>query len=601
MKSFRQIRKRLSRPQQNQPFFHTNRFRLIKILLLTVFSVLILRAATIILIPPSEDILARLARSQYKQTIQLSPYRGSIFDRRGEPLAISIRKPSIFINPRLVNFSPKQLQIISRLLKVPKSRLRKIASRRSYFAWIKRNVGRDAADTIAKLDIEGLHVVMEPARYYPAAGAASQLIGLVGIDNRGLLGLERQFESILAGDQIEAMRSKDAKGRIIYTSANYATPEKAGNQITLTIDRAIQEIAEDALKNGVITAKAKYGFAIVSDPHTGKILATANYPGFDPNNSDSMDINHTRNHALTDLFEPGSVIKPLVVARALDLNKTRLGEVFDVENGIYREDRWRIRDSHAEEELSTEGIIVESSNIGVYKIAKRLGPQKLYEAYREFGVGNVDQLVDFPQQAIGRLQDWQSWRSIRFANLSFGQGLMTSALEIVQAYGAIANGGLLMKPMLIEQIKTPSGRLIESHNPQVLHRVIKPETAKNIRRVLAKVVTDGTGKNARMIEFTAAGKTGTTEKVDPETHRYSDNLRIASFVGFAPVEDPHLVIYVVIDEPSVKPYYGGTWAAPVFREIAEQSLRYLNVAPDKRELEPMAYKPSNNHKSPRTE
>jgi cell division protein FtsI (penicillin-binding protein 3) len=563
--------------------FDVQRSRWLKIIFFAGFFILFLRAGTILLLPPSSDVLSGLAKRQYQRRIKLSPYRGPIFDRRGEPLAISIKRPSIFINPRVFDPETRQLYNLAKLLKMPVDRLYELKDRKSYFAWLKRKIDYETSQKVRNLGLKGLHEVTEPARYYPAGAAASQLIGYVGIDNNGLMGLELQYDDILSGDEAHAIRTKDAKGRIIFTTASAAAPEKSGQRMYLTIDRVVQEIAENALAGGIEQANAKSGFAIVSDPHTGRILALANYPPFKPNQRELKDLTVTRNKALLDVYEPGSVIKPLVAAKALAEGRTTLDEIHEVHNGIYREDRWSIRDSHPEEELTTAEILIRSSNIGIYKIAKLIGPKMLYETYRNFGIGRPDNLLGFPQQSKGRLMSWQDWRSIRFANIAFGQGLLVTGLEMVQAYGAIANGGHLMKPILVDRIES-AGRL--TRGPQVartVRRTIPASTAKKMRQILQKVVEEGTGQNARLDSYTSAGKTGTSEKVDPETQTYADDLRLASFIGFAPVDDPHVVIYVVVDEPGIKPYYGGTWAAPVFRKIAEQTLHYLNVAPDRLE------------------
>lgn len=575
------LRKKRSRTEVNQVSkFDEKRSRFLFSLMLCIFVILVLRAITIQILPPSADTLSKLAKNQYQKKIDLSPFRGPIFDRRGEPLAMSTRRPSFFINPRVFSPNKKEQKKLAKILDISPKKLSYAMNRSGYFAWLKRKVSKDQADAIKSMDLKGLNYVMEPARYYPTGVAASQLIGYVGIDNNGLIGLERQLESKIYGEPSHVVRSKDAKGRVIFTSSTSASPEKTGKRVILTIDRVIQEITEKALDKGLKEANASAGFAIVSDPHTGHLLAVANGPRFNPNVVAISGIKNARNRAFLDLFEPGSVVKPLIAAKAIAAKKTSLARVYDTDDGIYREDNWRIRDSHPEKQMSTEDILIHSSNIGIYKIAQALGPEKTYQVYEDFGIGSRANSVGFPNQSYGRVQSWETWRSIRFANISFGQGMLVSGLEIAQAFGAIANGGLLMKPLLIDRIEDPDGRLEQSYQPQVLKRVIPAEVAKRIRDTLEKAVTEGSGANAKLNLYSSAGKTGTSEKVDPETKSYAADLRIASFVGFAPVDDPHLVIYVVIDEPKNKPYYGGRWAAPVFKDIAEQTLQYLNVAPD---------------------
>lgn len=566
--------------QQSSLHINRKRIKLFASIFFLVFFIILCRAVIVLTSPPSAETLRNLASRQYNSSLSLSPYRGTIFDRRSEPLAISIRKPSLFVNPRVFDPKVSDVKTLSKILQVPRETVKKIADKDAYFYWLKRKVSPFEKKQVKKLNLKGLHFIQEPSRYYPS-GLASQLVGYVGIDNKGLLGLEKIYDDVLRGYQNETMISRDAKGRMIHSQSASAAPQKPGEKLYLAIDRVIQEITERSLAHGVQRAKAKSGFAIVSDPHTGHLLAVANYPKFNPNDSKTITNFNTRNFALLDLFEPGSVVKPLIVGQAIDQKLTSLQEVFHVDGGVYKEDNWRIRDTHGYEQLSTEEIITKSSNIGAYKIAKRLGKKGLLQAYLNFGVSDRALGLGFTHQAFGRILSWEKWRDIRFANIAFGQGLMMSGLEIVQAFGSIANGGQLMKPILITKIQDDTGRVTRTHPPQILKRTLSLKTARLMRQALEQAVEKGTGHNAASQLYTTAGKTGTTEKIDPQTKSYSQDLRIASFAGFAPVSDPHLVIYVLIDEPGIKPYYGGTWAAPVFKAIAEDALKYLNVAPDK--------------------
>ena len=567
-------------PNESSLQFLTGRKNFLFFIFFSIFAVLLVRAGLILLVPPSSDVLDALANRQYNRSINLAAYRGTIFDRRNEPLAISIRKPSIYVNPRVFSPNTREIRLLSNALNISNKTIEKIAKKKSYFAWLKRKISPERFKKLDGVKIKGMHMIPEPSRYYPSQ-LASQLLGYVGTDNKGLLGLELKYDRILRGDHETNVMKRDARGRLIHNETESAAPQKPGHRIHLSLDRVVQEISERALEKGVTAAAAKSGFVIVSDPHTGHILAMANYPKFNPNNSRTIKNTNTRNFALLDLFEPGSVVKPFVVARALELKKTSLAEAYDIHKGNYRDGSLRIRDSHPSDELSTEEILIESSNIGTYKIADRLGHKGLYDTYKDFGLGDKNLIVSPKQQSVGRIDPWQKWKKVRFANISFGQGLLSSGLEITQAYGAIANGGKLMQPILIKKIEDYENNLIHANSPKILRRIISQKVSRKISLALEKVVQDGTGRNASSSYYSVAGKTGTSEKADPVTRGYSKNLRIASFAGFSPVSDPHLVIYVVIDEPGNKPYYGGTWAAPVFKEINEQSLKYLNVAPDK--------------------
>jgi cell division protein FtsI (penicillin-binding protein 3) len=566
------------------PRFEAGRFKLIRAVLLGAFIVISIRASIIQLFPPSEAQLKRIANKQYEQQLDIAPYRGLILDRNGHPFAISIKRPSLAVNPRVFDPSAGDLKKLSTLLDMPKSRIKEVAAKNAYFSWLKRRVDAATAAAIESLEINGLYFINEPARIYPQQHVAAHLIGSVGSDNDGLLGIERQFDKILRGERVTVSPSKDARGRTILFSSDLAAPDLPGHTLQLTIDHVIQEISDDALREGVLKAKAKSGFALVTDPHTGRILALSNYPTFDPNAIGKINIENTRNHAILDSFEPGSVTKPLVVAAAIQNNKTFPDELHNCENGLYRVGGVAFRDDHPAAMLSTTETIVRSSNVCTYKIAERLGKEGLYNAYRNFGLGGQLTLPElFPVISIGSISNPSAWKPIRFANIAFGQGLTTTGLEMAMAYGALANGGSLMKPQLIDRMISPSGEISYAAAPEAIRTAVSSETALKMRKILAKVVTskEGTGKTAATDWYTTAGKTGTAEKVDPTTKAYSADKRIASFIGFAPAQDPYLVIYVAIDEPGLKPYYGSLWAGPVFAAIAEKSLRYLNVAPDK--------------------
>ncbi|NDE14910.1 penicillin-binding protein 2 [bacterium] len=577
-----------------------SRFWLFRCVALAVFAILAFRASYLHLFAPSGKNLQALADRQYQLHEDLSPYRGGIFDRREEPLAISIRTPSLAVNPRVFNPDQRQTRTIAKILGTTQKDVQQISSKRGYFAWLQRQVHHKDAARIMALGIPGIHEITESARYYPAGPAAAHLLGYVGLDNRGLHGLELFYDRELRGQSQRIKGAKDARGRRIFTGDDQAEPELPGHSLHLTLDRVIQEIAEEAVRAGAERAKAKGAFALVSDPHTGKILAVANHPSFDPNDFRQVRIDQTRNSALLDQFEPGSIIKPFVIAGALEQKKVKADDVFDCENGLFNVGGVTFHDDHPAGLLTVSEALVRSSNICTYKVAEKLGRKAFHENYLAFGFnGNIpgagrdsssgppaaegnEQNLRAPPWPSGRVSNYEKWLPIRFANIAFGQGMTTTGLEIVQAYGAIANGGNLMRPTLIDRIESADGNILASFHPEVVRRVISPDVANTMRKMLASVVThkNGTGSKAKTASYTVAGKTGTAQKVDPVRRTYSPDKRIASFVGFAPVEDPYLVILVVIDEPRERPAYGGLWAAPVFSEIAQKSLKYLNVAPD---------------------
>ena len=553
-----------------------------------LFAIIVVRSFVIHLFSPSSKSLEAMAHRQYGKNLALSEYRGTIYDRRQVPLAISIRKPSLYINPKIFAPTPKETYLISKFLGIKTSSIKRAVDKEKYFAWLKRKVSVENADRITGLNIKGLYKVMEPDRYYPFGSDLSPILGYVGIDNRGLLGLERKLDKDLKGNSFNIFNSQDARGKPIFYKTDFAAPEKSGNNIYLTIDQAIQEIAQKELIIGIKNARAKQGFVIVSDPHTGRILALANYPTFNPNDRMGIKLEMTKNHALLDTFEPGSVIKPVVISGVLKRNLVQPNEEHFCENGVLRGDKWQIKDDHPFKTLDTTGVLVHSSNICTYKIAKRMGPEGLFQTIKEFGITTNDSQVDFPGQISGYMERPEKWRQIRFANIAFGQGMTTTGLEMVSAYGAIANGGHLMQPYLIDRIESSDGLITKSNASKIIRTVLNPDQSRIMRKMLQAVVDVGTGKSAGLEEYTVGGKTGTSEKVDPATKAYSPTKRIASFIGFTPIEDPHLVIYVVIDEPGNTPYYGALWAGPVFKNVAEKTLKYLNVAPDKVNTQPIS-------------
>ena len=562
--------------------FRRDRAHLIQWGLFCLFGLIAVRAVILHIFPSQGDSLQHLADNQYQQEITLAPSRGNIFDHRGEPLAISVKRPSLAVNPRIFNPSAGELSQLTRILKISPQKLRRFATKKSYFAWVARQLDQRIADAAMNLGLVGLVEINEPARYYPSGSAAAQILGFTGLDNGGLSGLERQFDRDLRGKGVKVMASKDARGNFIVNEAIGAAPERTGNSILLTIDSVIQEIAEEELSLGVKNSAALRGFAIVSDPNTGRILAVANYPSFDPNNSRHVKMIQARNNAFLDTFEPGSVIKPFIIAQAIENKSTHPDEIHNCESGSLKIGNHTIHDTHGADKLTTAETLIRSSNICTYKIANEMGRESTYNALNGFGFAGKNSLLGFPGESTGYITDFHKWAQVRFANVSFGHGFAVTGLELVQGMGALANGGHLMKPALVERIVSSDGLLVNSVTTKVVRDVVSPATARTMRNLLQRVVTDphGTGKKAKAASYSTAGKTGTAQKVEPGLRGYAKGKYISSFVGFSPVEDPHLVVYVMIDEPSGKLYYGGEVAGPIFAHIVERSLRYLNVAPD---------------------
>ena len=553
------------------------RARLIQRLFFVCFAIVAVKAVILAVYPDRRETLDSMANRQYRDDLDLAPYRGTIYDRREFPLAMSVRRPSLAVNPRVFQPTAQETRLLTKHLEIDAKRVAKIATRQSYFAWLRRKVPPLSANRVLDLKIRGLYRITEPFRYYPLGEKFAHLIGYVGIDNTGLLGIEQRFENQLHGQRTALTLIKDARNQPVFFQPAQATPERAGSTLHLTLDRVIQEISMEELSLGVEQAKAEKGFVIVSDPHTGQLLAIANYPSFDPNKPRHIDLKHTRNTALVVLYEPGSIVKPFVIAKAIDLRLIAPGDLHYCENGRLEVGNTTIKDDHPWVSLTTAGVLIHSSNICTYKIAELLGAKRLHSLYRDFGIGTAVNLLSLPGQAIGRVMSYQQWSAIRFANISFGQGFAVSGIELVSAFNAIANGGKLMKPWLITRIKDSNGVVITENAPQISGRILQPETARTMRSILGRVVTHGTGKRAAPTHYSAGGKTSTAEVFDRNLNRYSKTKRVSGFIGFAPLADPYVTIYVSLFAPQNKPYYGGRWAAPVFARIATRVLNYLNV------------------------
>ncbi|MDE3270326.1 MAG: penicillin-binding protein 2 [Pseudomonadota bacterium] len=555
--------------------FSFPRFKYLRIALYMCFAIVAAKFISLTLL--SEPLLNRIADTQYHDDLDLAPHRGSIYDRRHFPLAISVRRPSLAINPRVFKPSPEQTQKLKQLLNLSDKRIAKIRTKESYFAWIKRKIEPTVAAKVLALQIKGLYSINEPFRYYPLAERFAHLVGYVGLDNTGLLGLEQRYENQLHGQHTDLTLIRDARNQPVFYLPAQAQPEQSGHDLTLTLDHVIQEISMEELAAGIVNAEAQKGFVIVSDPHTGQILAMANYPTFDPNRPRFIATANIRNTAATSLYEPGSIIKPLIVAQALELGLTRADTLHDCENGEMEVGNTSIKDDHPHLVLDTADTLTYSSNICIYKIALLLGAERLYELYHAFGLTSDINSLDIPGQVSGRISFHQQWTPLRFANVSFGQGFATTGIELINAYNVIANGGKLLRPYLLAKISDDRGNVIHTQNPQVVRQVLRPEIARQMRFLLGRVIQHGTGKLADPQPYSAGGKTSTAEIYDRERKRYSQTDRIAGFIGFAPLADPHITVYVSLHRPRNKPYYGGKWAAPVFANISRRVLDYLSV------------------------
>ena len=524
--------------------------------------------------------LARIAAGQYERSMVTVGKRGTIYDANYRTLAVSIDVTSIGAHPQQLKDKKKAALALSQNLQMNRRQISQELVGQKSFVWVKRQASPKEVEQVQALKLEGIAFVPERSRYYPNKALGAQVLGFTGVDGQGLEGLEFYYNNQLQGARDEVTVLKDARGyRFDDITTDHA--DYSGNNLILTIDGTIQFIAEKALTEAVKEYSAKSGIAVVMAPKTGALLAMAHYPEFNPNAYGSHHRDTWRNRAVTDSFEPGSTMKMFLAAAALESGLCSANTIFFCENGSYRVGRNTIHDTKPHGWMSVQQIIKVSSNIGAAKIGDRIGAQRLHRTLREFGFGDRTS-IDCPGETSGRLADYRRWRKIDASAIAFGQGISASALQLVTATAAIANGGILMKPFLVQAVTDAQGRLIKKVEPFPVRRVVSAETARTVRRILHTVVTEGgTGENAAVEGYAVGGKTGTAQKVEP-TGGYSNTRYIASFLGFVPIENPEAVILVAIDEPQ-KQHYGGTVAAPAFKQIAEKMMNYINKSPQDRQ------------------
>jgi len=547
------------------------------------FAVILIRLVDLMVI--DHDRMVERASRQYIREKKIAPQRGVIWDRRMREMASNIESDSLYVVPSRVD-NPRDLtRKLAPVLKVSYRKLdRKIRKKRdSQFLWIERKMDITKAHKIeelkSKYDLAALGIITESRRYYPKERTASHLLGFTNIDNRGIAGLEYLYDEYLRGEARSIEVSMDARGNRMYGEVREAA---TGNSLILTIDERIQDIVERELSAAMKKWKAKAASAIMVNPATGEILAMANRPTFDPNMPGRVKDYMRRNRAVTDLYEPGSTLKSILAAAAIEEGVVGLDEEFDVSDGYIVVGGKRIRDAHKHEILTFREVIQKSSNVGAVKIGMMLGAEKYYSYLKRFGFGEKTG-IDFPGEVRGILRDTSRWSGTSLAALSIGQEIGVTPLQVLMAYAAIANGGRLMKPYIVSDIMSSSGEVIKRVEPREVRRVISRSTAVMVRDILKTVVEEGGAATEAYIDGNlVAGMTGTAQIFDVKTGRYSRKRCVGSFVGFVPADDPVLALIVVIYEPK-KISYGGIVAAPVFRKIVEDTFAYLGVPVEKNE------------------
>ena len=525
----------------------------------------------------------KIARKQHHGTSTLLPRRGKIFDRNGKELAVNIDVKSVYANPKKVTNPSETAKILSEKLNLSQKKILDRVSSDKSFVWIKRLADSESVEELQNLDITGLGYIPEPKRIYPNGHLMGQVIGITDIDSIGIEGIEYRYDRLLTGKTRKITLKRDARGHKILNDPSEIQEidqyKTSGHDIVLTIDSQIQHIVERQLKEGIEEVGGEKGMAIIMNPETGEVLAMASYPFLDPNNFSKFPEINRRNLPIWYAHEPGSTMKVFLASSALDDKKVNPNSKFNCENGRRRIGSAVIRDIKPRGTLTVAEIVKYSSNIGASKIGELLGRDKYYKYLNKFGFGKKTG-IGLPGESSGLLAAPRKWGPIELATISFGQGISVTSLQLVTALSAIANGGYLMKPYVIEKIVGPDGNVIEQNSPEVVTRVISYDTSYQMKQIMQGVVENGTGKKAQIPGFSVAGKTGTAQIPNPKSGGYYSDRYIASFIGFAPVEDPEIVMVVVVEAPGEKTY-GGSVAAPIFKQIAEKVLFHMGLSPKK--------------------
>jgi cell division protein FtsI (penicillin-binding protein 3) len=554
-------------------FVPSGRHYILLLLLLSGFGVVLFRLVTLQVWQAAE--LSVKADRQHRKTVSLEGARGTIVDRHGKVLAMNVEVPSAFGVPTTLDSPTKTARVLAPVLQVRSDELeRKLRQARS-FVWLARKLDPEQGRRLERLSLDGVGVVMEGRRFYPKGPFLSHVLGFAGMDGEGLEGVEHRYESYLRGEKRMMVLQRDALGRSVFPTDLTERNPTPGHNLALTIDEVIQYITERELEDAVMRAQAKSGTMIVLDPQTGAVLAMAVSPRFDPNVVSNLSPDRWRNKALADAYEPGSTLKAVVAAAAIEEHVVKPNTMVFGEHGRMTIANTVIHDHEKLGWVSFSQVIQKSSNIGAAKTGMALGEQRLHRYLQTFGFGQKTE-IDLPGEGAGLVKRPKDWGRRSVASISMGQEIGVTPLQMVSAIAALANEGVLMKPYVVSEIRGPEGHLLKRVSPQVRRRVVSPETAHTVTKILEGVVTDGTGGKAAIPGFRVAGKTGTAQKIDPRTGSYSVSRFVTSFAGYVPADNPRLAMIVVIDEPQGDTW-GGTVAAPVFSRVGEQVLNYLGV------------------------
>ncbi len=513
------------------------------------------------------EFFQRQGEVRYARTLELPANRGRILDRNGLILASSVAAQSIWAIPDDVDKDDPNLPKLAKLLELKLADLKRTLSNEDKnFVWVKRQVDESVAKEVAALKIKGIYQRKDYKRQYPEGEAAAHVVGFTNVEDIGQEGVELTFNKNLSGVAGSRRVIKDRLGRVV-EDVREAIPPQDGPDLHLSIDSKVQFFAFQKLREAVQQHKAKAGSVVVIDVQTGEVLALANYPTYNPNRRDNLSGEQLRNRALTDTFEPGSTMKPITVAMALEAGRVTPHTVIDTSPGRFTMGGFTISDTHNYGALTVEGVIQKSSNVGSLKIAQRMSPQEMWETYAALGYGQKPK-IDFPGAVAGRVRPWKSWRPIEQATMSYGYGLSASLFQMVHSYTAFARDGEIVPVSMLKRTEPVVGR-----------RVFSAQTAQSIRKMLQMAAgPGGTGQKAQTVGYSVGGKSGTAHKQVGKG--YASNRYRSWFTGMAPIDRPRIAVGVMLDEPSNGQYFGGLVAAPVFSETVQQTLRILGATPD---------------------
>jgi cell division protein FtsI (penicillin-binding protein 3) len=526
------------------------------------------------------DSLVNRARQQQQNSIETSAQRGELLDRHGSELARSVQTVSLFLDPEGIDAETldHSAQQVAKILNLKESDLvkdfRDGLEQKRRFIWIARRLDADVAAKITALNLPGINTRLEPKRFYPNGSLASHVLGYVGLDGQGLGGVEQSYNEKISGEPGQLFLEKDANGK---PYESYEIAAKPGQTVVLTIDQSIQYLAEQALQDAVQRSHAKSGTVIVLDPRSGEILALANAPTFDPNKVAEAKPETRSNWALQNIYEPGSTFKIVAYSAAIEKKLVRPEDHIDCQMGAITVAGRLVHDHHPYGLLTISEALAKSSNVAAIKLGLRVGDETMYDYIKRFGFGSKTG-IELPGETSGIVRKVEHWQPSSIGSIAMGQEVGVTPVQMVAAFGALANDGVRFAPHLIREVRGADGTVVYRAEPEQ-RRVVSAETATALRGMLEGVTLNGTAKKAQLDGYSAAGKTGTAQKIDPQTKAYSHTKFVGSFVGFAPVSNPQVAIIVVIDEPAGA-YHGGDVAAPIFREVAEQILPSLGVEPD---------------------